>query len=282
MTRGIRSTCLVFALAVGFSNSLFAQLHFSAVSRQTVEQRLKSYQGNDSVREATLKTFFEHSGCSGGNLTEQPVKGSIPPNLICVLPGTTDSVIMVTAHFDHVEKGDGVVDNWSGASLLPSLYQAVNAAPRRHKFVFIGFCAEEQGLVGSKFYVGSLTPDELSKIKAMVNMDTLALGPTEVWVNRSDRKLVGALTTLAAKMNLPLTGVNVEKVGESDEEAFISRGVSTITVHSLTQQTIRILHNAKDNYSAVHFDDYYNSYRLISAYLAFLDEGLPTQPMENK
>ena len=37
-----------------------------------------------------------------------------------------------------------------------------------------------------------------------------------------------------------------------------------------------MLHSPKDNYGAVHFDDYYQSYRLVSAYLAFLDqEGTP-------
>ncbi|PYX03200.1 MAG: Zn-dependent exopeptidase M28, partial [Acidobacteria bacterium] len=34
------------------------------------------------------------------------------PNVICVLPGSSDKVIIVGAHFDRVSEGDGVVDNW--------------------------------------------------------------------------------------------------------------------------------------------------------------------------
>jgi Zn-dependent M28 family amino/carboxypeptidase len=261
----------------GGSGVLFAQLHFSVVDRGVVEQRLQSYKGDDSLREATLKRLFQASGCEGGELSEQPVEGSRQPNLICILHGDTDSRIVVGAHFDHVEKGDGVVDNWSGASLLPSLYEVLRAGPRRHTFVFIGFCAEEQGLVGSRFYVNSLRPDEVQKINAMVNLDTLALGPSEVWVSRSDRKLVAALNSVAHALKLPLTGVNVDAFGESDEEPFIKRHVPVIIVHSLTQQTTRVLHTRRDNYTAVHFDDYYNSYRLLSAYLVDLDEALPAQ-----
>lgn len=278
MAREVRSSCLVLAiLVVAASAGLFAQLHFSVVDRKVVEQRLKSYKGNDSVRESTLKSIFEQAGCSGDKLSEQPVTGSKLPNLICVLPGSTDSVIVVGAHFDHVDKGDGVVDNWSGASLLPSLYQAVRAAPRQHTFRFIGFCAEEQGLVGSRFYVSSLTPDEVRKIAAMVNMDTLALGPTEVWTSRSNKNLVRALNGLAEAMKLPLSGVNVDAFGESDEESFLDRRVPVVIIHSLTQETIPVLHSRQDNYSAVHFFDYYNSYRLLSGYLVYLDGGLPTQ-----
>jgi len=253
--------------------TLVAQLHFGTVNSQVVEQRLKSYKGSDSEREATMKNLFQSAGCSAGKLIEQPVKESKQPNVICILSGSAERVIVVGAHFDHIDAGDGVVDNWSGASMLPSLYQALKAEPRKHTFIFVAFAAEEKGMVGSRFYVNSLTSDEVKKIDAMVNMDTLGLGPTEVWVSRSDEKLVRALNGMARAMKLPLTGQNVDGVGQSDEESFISRKVPTITIHSLTQETLRVLHSPKDNYGAIHFDDYYNSYRLLSGYLVRLDDG---------
>jgi len=267
----IRSASFGFVIVVAACPNLVAQLHFGAVNSQVVERRLKSYKGDDSTREATIRSIFQSAGCPEGKLIEQPVKKSKPPNVICTLPGSTDSVIVVGAHFDHVDAGDGVVDNWSGASMLPSLYQALKAEPRKHTFVFVAFAGEEKGLVGSRFYANSLTSDQVKKIDAMVNMDTLALGPTEVWVSRSDQKLARALNGLAQALKLPLTGVNVDGVGVSDEESFIDRKVPTITIHSLTKETLRVLHSAKDNYSAVHFEDYYSTYRLLSAYLVLLD-----------
>jgi Zn-dependent M28 family amino/carboxypeptidase len=73
------------------------------------------------------------------------------PNVIGTLPGSSDSVIVIGAHFDHVESGEGVVDHGSGAALLPSLFQSLNGEPRKHTIVFIVFAAEEQGLIGPDF-----------------------------------------------------------------------------------------------------------------------------------
>jgi hypothetical protein len=249
-----------------------AQLRFETMNRDIVEQRLKSYKGTDNQREATLKGMFQQAGCTGENLSEQAAKGLKQPNIICELPGTTDSVIVVGAHYDHVDRGDGVVDNWSGASMLPSLYQALKDTPHQYTFRFISFAGEEQGLVGSKFYAKNLPPEQMKKIKVMVCMDTLALGPTEVWVSHSNLDLVRALYRIALSLKLPLARMDVEKVGSSDEESFIQHKVPTITIHSLTQATLSVLHSPQDNYTAVHFDDYYQSYRLICAYLALLDQ----------
>lgn len=273
--RTIRTAkCSGVILLLAASIALHAQLRFGVLNSKVVEERLQSYKGSDSERELTLKTMFHTAGCVADKLTEQPVKRLKLPNLICALPGKTDSVIVVGAHFDHADEGDGVIDNWSGASMLPSLYQALSTEARRHTFVFLAFAGEESGLVGSRFYVNSLTSDQVKKIEAMVNMDTLGLGPTEVWVSRSDEKLVRALNGLAQALKLPLTGINVDRVGESDEESFVERKVPTITIHSLTRETVSILHSRKDNYSAIHFDDYYQTYRLVSGYLVLLDNGL--------
>ena len=270
--RTIRSASVGFVIVVVTAcSSSLAQLHFGTVNSQVVEQRLKSYKGNDNEREATVRNLFQSAGCPEEKLAEQPVKGLKQANVICILPGSTDSVIVVGAHFDHVDAGDGVIDNWSGASMLPSLYQALKTEGRRHTFIFVAFAGEEKGLVGSRFYVSGLTREQVRKIDAMVNMDTLALGPTEVWVSRSDEKLVRGLNGMAVALKLPLSGVNVDGVGQSDEESFVNRKVPTITIHSLTKETLRVLHSSKDNYSAVHFDDYYKTYRLLSGYLVLLD-----------
>jgi hypothetical protein len=128
-------------------------IRYTPVSREVVEARLGKYAGNDQQREKTLKQMFADAGCNDQHLSEQPVKDSKQPNVICMLPGSSDRVIIVGAHFDHVSAGDGVVDNWSGASLLPSLYEAIKTEPRMHTYIFIGFTDEEKGEVGSRFYV---------------------------------------------------------------------------------------------------------------------------------
>ena len=160
---------------------LFSEsVRFALVPRQIVEERLGKYAGNNEQREATLRQMFSNAGCDDQHLSEQSVNGSRQPNVICSLPGSSDRVIIVGAHYDRVSAGDGVVDNWSGASMLPSLYEAVKGQPRQHTYIFIGFTDEEQGLVGSRFYVRQMTKQQVAVTDAMVNMDTLGLAPSEV------------------------------------------------------------------------------------------------------
>lgn len=247
---------------------------FHQVPRNIVEARLGKYAGNNQQREATLKQLFADAGCDAQHVSEQSVKTSKLPNVVCVFPGSSDKVIIVGAHFDHVSEGDGVVDNWSGASLLPSLFEAIKVEPRKHTYIFIGFTDEEKGEVGSHFYVQQMTKEQVAATDAMVNLDTLGLAPSEVWISHSDKRLANALAYIAKQINAPLSAVNVEQVGSSDGEQFAERNIPRITIHSLTQETwdARVLHTSKDKISAMRLDDYYQSYRLLAAYLAYLDQ----------
>ena len=224
-------------------------------------------------RERTLRDLFTEAGCVDAKLTEQTVKHSKIPNLICTLEGKLDSLIIVGGHFDLAERGGGVVDNWSGSSLLPSLYQSLKSVPRRHNFVFIGFTDEEKGLIGSRYYVEQLQKEELHQISAMINMDSLGTGTTKLELTRGDTKLANALAAVASTFKLPLSVVNVHLVGRSDSDSFQDKKVPSINLHSLTNETFPILHNVRDQMAAIRMPEYYDSYRLITAYLAYLDKA---------
>lgn len=249
-------------------------LRYNRVSRDVVEKRLGEYAGDNSQREATLKRIFTEAGCDDQHLSEQAVKESKLPNIVCVLPGTSDKVIIVGAHFDRVSQGDGVVDNWSGASLLPSLYEAVQTEPHKHTYIFIGFTDEEKFEVGSRFYVQHMSKEQVAATHAMVNMDSLGLGPTQVWGSHSDQFLVGALGYVAKRLNAPVSIVDVDQVGSTDSEQFAARNIPRITVHSLTQKLweARSIHSSNDKASAIRLNDYYQTYGLLAAYLTFLDQ----------
>jgi len=267
-------------LSLSMSSASADTLRFRPVSRAVLEARLGEYRGSDREREATLKRMFVEAGC-GEHLSEQAVRRWRAPNLICVLPGSSGRAFIVGAHFDYVSIGDGVADNWSGASLLPSLYQAIKTEPREHTYIFVGFTDEEIGLVGSRFYARQMTREQVAATDAMVNMDTLGLGPTNVWVSRSDKRLTLALSEVAKVLNVPVTGVNFERVGTTDSESFAQRKIPSITVHSLTQKSVDngILHSSKDKLSVIHLDDYYETYRLLAVYLVFLDHAFDVPEM---
>lgn len=253
---------------------LSAQVQYQVLSKAVVEARLRSFGKKDSEREARLKEMFGESGCRAEEVSEQTVRSKQPPNVICVLPGSVEDIILVGAHFDHVDAGDGIVDNWSGASLLPSLLFSVAGEPRRHTYVFVGFMGEEQKMMGSDYYAGHLTKEQREQIRAMINLDTLGLGPAEVWVSHSDAMLVRVLDAVAQALKIPLRGVNVDRVGTTDSESFARYKIPRITIHTLTQETLPILHSSKDRLDKIRMEDYYESYRLIAGYLIALDKVL--------
>jgi hypothetical protein len=257
-----------------------AQIRFRWQSREVVEGHLKSFSTKNGEREALIRKWFAESGCKDVNLSEQALDRKLPPNVICVLPGETEEVIVVGAHTDKVDSvGDGVVDNWTGAALLPSLLYSLSSHSRHHTLIFVGFSGEEKGLVGSHYYVDHLTNAQRAHIEGMVNFDSLGLSSTKVWASHSDKALLDALITTASAADLPLAAVNVDGIGATaDSESFARFQIPRITLHSLTQQTWSVLHSPSDKIAAVKMNDYYDSYRLIAEYLAYLDDALKPAP----
>ena len=108
-------------------------------------------------------------------------------NVIAKLEGSDPSlkneVLVYTAHWDHFgrdpkAKGDqiynGALDNASGASALIEVAKAMTKLPVKPKrsVLFLAVTAEEQGLLGAKFY-GTNPLYPLSKTLANINMDGL-------------------------------------------------------------------------------------------------------------
>ena len=229
---------------------------------------------NADRREA-VRHYFEEAGCQ---TTELKVRGAKLGNLECVLPGESAEQIIVGAHFDMTGGGNGAVDNWSGAAMLPMLYQSLKADKHKYTFRFIAFTDEEKGLIGSTFYANKMTKPAVQSTVAMVNLDSLGMTETKVWESRADKHLVDLLLRLRRAMKLRVEAVNVEQVGSTDQEPFRKRSIPAITFHSITVETWKILHSPRDNADALNLEHYYDTYWLVAAYLAYLDIALaPTK-----
>jgi Zn-dependent M28 family amino/carboxypeptidase len=251
-------TAAVAVLLTGFG--LAQTLDVDRVVETVVKKRLSSGEVKPRQRQAAIRDLFTEVGCS---VEEQPIDKS-SGNVICTLPGQTNSTIVVGGHFDFVDRGRGIVDDWSGVSLLPSLYESLKNRPRQHTYVFVAFAGEERGLVGSSRYVKKLTPDQKARIRAFVNLECLGLTPVKVWVHRSTPALVARLIEVARAINTSLQGVDVERVGDDDTHPFFLAHIPVISIHSVTQETFQILHTVRDRLDAIHFDDYYAAYKLAA------------------
>lgn len=107
-------------------------------------------------------------------------------NVIAMVPGTDarlrDEAIIYSAHWDHLGKVEeagkpaqiwnGAVDNASGAAALLAMAEQAVKQPTRRTQIFMWPAAEEQGLIGSLYYVRHpLWP--LAKTVADLNLDSM-------------------------------------------------------------------------------------------------------------
>ena len=113
-------------------------------------------------------------------LQEFPLGGGISRNVIGMLPGDDDGRhLLLGAHIDHLGVKDGVVypgadDNASGVAVLLGVAEAWRRSGfrPRHTILFVGFGAEEVGLVGSTYYVDH-PARPIAQLAAMINLDML-------------------------------------------------------------------------------------------------------------
>lgn len=106
-------------------------------------------------------------------------------NVIGLIKGTDpqlqDELIIIGAHLDHVgrcyEIMPGANDNASGVSVILGLAEALSKSPvkLRRSVMVLCFGAEEQGVLGSKYYLENPT-FPLEKTKAFINMDGVGCG----------------------------------------------------------------------------------------------------------
>jgi hypothetical protein len=249
------------------------KIQFEPVDQAVVKARLDRNPATNGERAAALHKMFEEAGCTGAMLTDQAVDGARQPNVVCTISGGTGSTIVVGAHMDFSEDGRGMVENWTGTSLLPSLFEALHQSPRKHKFVFVGFTDREKGRRGSIFYVKSLG-EEKTQVKAMIDVEGLGMGQTKVQMENSDKGLSQKMASIAKSLGIPVAGADTSIVGDSDGKSFSGAKIPVLSVHSLSGNAVRVPGSHNDNSTAVQEKDYYESYRLISAFLAYLDESL--------
>jgi aminopeptidase YwaD len=124
------------------------------------------------------------------SLTVDVVRRESPSfNVIGILPGSDPKLkseaIVIGAHYDHLGRGGegslaaregdihhGADDNASGVAGLIELARMFSSHKLRRTVVFIAFSGEEEGLIGSSYYVNHpVVP--LTNTVAMINMDMI-------------------------------------------------------------------------------------------------------------
>jgi Zn-dependent M28 family amino/carboxypeptidase len=90
--------------------------------------------------------------------------------------GKADNVVVVGAHNDSVDAGPGINDDGSGTATLLAMAKQINKLGNKlhNKVRFAFWGAEEEGLLGSQYYVDNLPAADQAKIALMLDFDMLA------------------------------------------------------------------------------------------------------------
>jgi aminopeptidase YwaD len=102
-------------------------------------------------------------------------------NVCGIVPGRSDSIIVFTAHYDHMgQMGDscifyGTHDNASGVSAVMELARQAIIDTPKYTTVFLFFSGEEAGLYGSR-YAAAHPVIDFSRVKLLINIDMFCGG----------------------------------------------------------------------------------------------------------
>ena len=162
------------------------------LASEYIAGKLRGLKLKPIVREKKLKGYYH-------NFTYGKTEKRTTHNIIAVLPGKDkrlkNEYIVVGSHYDHLGWGGegsgsrrpdtvavhpGADDNASGDAVVLQLAEHFKKVRSPRSIIFAFFGAEEQGLVGSKFFLDWMKQDDKQRINlpkdkksivAMVNLD---------------------------------------------------------------------------------------------------------------
>jgi len=105
------------------------------------------------------------------------VPGRRDRNVVAELRGESDEAVVVSAHYDSVWRGPGVIDNASGVEGVRRVAEGLVGRTHPRSVIFVAFGAEEIGLLGSRHFVWDWKlRGRLKRIVGAVNLDCIAHG----------------------------------------------------------------------------------------------------------
>ncbi len=166
-------------------------------------------------------------------------------NLVVRVPGRVASRLIVGAHFDSWDLGQGAMDNGIGIAQVYALALGLRGKTPYHTIELIWFNGEEQGLWGSRAAAARLGD---APVVAMLNLDMVGV---PIGVNAlGDDSLLPALEkwhTARGEVKRLAKGVENLNWLASDHTPYQLAGVRTITFNGpIPRESVRYYHDFAD------------------------------------
>ncbi|ODS32358.1 MAG: peptidase [Candidatus Scalindua rubra] len=189
---------------------------------------------------------------------DKPERDVTIKNVVGIIPGTNPEwdgqSVVIGAHYDSHGLGwpdvlagnegkihPGADDNASGISVLLELGRLLGKKwQTKRTIMFVAFSAEEAGKLGSLHYVRQAKKYPVSKIMAMINLDTVGqLGQDALIIfgTHSAREWVHIFRGAGYVTGVPIKQSTID-TGNGDEKSFLDAGVPSVHFFS----------GARDNY----------------------------------
>lgn len=137
------------------------------------------YSGTDAERRAAdyVGSAFERMGYTVETQSFSFGRRGMSANVLATKPGASSGEIIVGAHYDSGDEGDGADDNASGVGVLLAAAEEVRDVETPYTITFVAFGAEEaDDLYGSGHFVDQLDQSGRDNVVAMVNLDSISAG----------------------------------------------------------------------------------------------------------
>ena len=265
----VLSVC--FTLSVAAQNNRLAKTfykHDKYLSSDKMEGRFPGTKENNDAA-AYIKKYFRKYGLAkfGANYY-QPlqlfVKEGInkmksdtvkTQNVVGFIEGSDEKLkneyIVIGAHYDHWGWGgvgsgskkkdtvaihNGADDNASGVAALLCILEKVAKSKEKPKrsIIFVSFSGEEEGLLGSKYFVNHL-PIPKKAVKVMLNMDMVGRlnAEKQLYMGGAGTFPGGVALMKRIAKNSDLNPViHAGEVGGSDHVSFYKAGISAVGFHT--------------------------------------------------
>ncbi len=209
------------AVAVIIANHQPGNYNGSLVSTSAIPAVSVSQEDGAAIRRA-----IRAGGATARVTVNASTEQSTGANVVATRPGGPQTLV-IGGHIDSVAAGPGANDNGSGTAVVLELARVLASRPTPYTLKFIGFDAEEIGLIGSSHYVSQLSESERRSIVGMINLDMVGVG---------DASRVGGSEAMVrlAQSAAARTGLQLGTLGESgasDHASFIRAGIPALFIH---------------------------------------------------
>lgn len=165
------------------------------------------------------------------------VEASIAPttsqNVHATVGPSTDDRVLVTAHVDSHDIGQGAMDDGAGTAMLVELARILvdHEETLETTVEFIGFGAEEVGLCGSEHHATTVDPTD---IKVVVNLDGVVRGRTLQMYTHTFDELEAAARRMADRYDHPVKVIPKEGF-RGDQWPLVREGVPGLFISGVRE-----------------------------------------------